>query len=83
MEKMNESELGQKIRKYEEFLNETLRGDLIRVTNLQEDLVRKISNYDQVKQFINSIKSGEIVDHKNSIKTQVDLGCNFYVQAKM
>lgn len=76
-------DLNEQIRKYEAFLNETLRGDLVKVTNLQEDLVRKLSNYEEIRQFINSIKSGEIVDEKNCIKTQVDLGCNFYCQAKM
>lgn len=76
-------DLNEQIRKYETFLNETLRGDLVRVTNLQEDLMRKLSNYEEIRQFINSIKSGEIVDEKDCIKTQVDLGCNFYCQAKM
>lgn len=75
--------LEDQIKKYEEFLNERLRGDLIKVTNLQEELIRKISNYEEIEQFIKSIKSGQIVDDKNLIKTQVDLGCNFYVQAKM
>lgn len=76
-------DLNEQIRKYETFLNETLRGDLVKVTNLQEDLMRKLSNYEEIRQFINSIKSGEIVDEKDCIKTQVDLGCNFYCQAKM
>ena len=82
--KMNtKAELNEQIKKYEAFLNETLRGDLLKVTNLQEELVKKLSNYEEIRQFVSSIKSGEIVDEKNCIKTQVDLGCNFYCQAKM
>ena len=77
------SGLNEQIKKYETFLNETLRGDLVKVTNLQAELVRKLNNYEEIRKFINSVKSGEIVDEKNCIKTQVDLGCNFYCQAKM
>ena len=80
---MNKKELETNIRRYEEFLNETLRNDLIEVTNQQEALISKISNYEEIRQFINSIKTGEIIDDKQSIKTQIDLGCNFFAQAKM
>ena len=80
---MNQKDLEEKIKGYEEFLNERLRGDLIKVNNLQEELIRKLTNYDEIIQFINSIKNGKIVDDKGCVKTQVDLGCNFYAKAKM
>ncbi|XP_072536911.1 protein UXT [Salminus brasiliensis] len=66
-----------KVLQYEAFITDVLKRDLQRVLEQRDDVYEKISQYLQLK---NTIKSIQETDSKE-LKTDVDLGCNFYVQA--
>ena len=74
--------LEQKVKKYEEFVNDKLRKDLETVLKAQEDVNSKIAEYLQLKSIIENIKNCDGGTEKG-LKTQVDLGCNFYCQAQI
>lgn len=69
--------INEKVLQYETFINEVLRRDLQRVLEQRDGVYEKIAQYLQLK---NTIKSIQEADSKE-LKTDVDLGCNFYVQA--
>lgn len=66
-----------KVLQYEAFINDVLKRDLQTVLEQRDGVYEKISQYLQLK---NTIKSIQETDSKE-LKTDVDLGCNFYVQA--
>lgn len=73
-----------KVELYEKFLNEQLKSDLRTVLNEREKLFSEIAEFVQIKTTIENIldkqeKSNEVVE----LKTKIDLGCNFYVNAEI
>ncbi|XP_071960663.1 protein UXT-like isoform X1 [Antedon mediterranea] len=72
--------VSQKVFEYEHFVNEVLRKDLQKVLENREGLFTQVAQYLQLKTVIEKIKDN-VSD--SDLKTQVDLGCNFYVQAKV
>lgn len=72
-----------KVRKYEEFLNEKLQNDLHGVHKERDKLYAQIAEYMQLKRTIEIVKENkkETESNKHKMKTQMDLGCNFYCQA--
>jgi hypothetical protein len=72
-----------KVQKYEQFLNETLRGDLSKVSLLEKDVMDQLSGYSDLRVFIKSLQFDEFKPTDKALKTKVDLGCNFYVNAEM
>ncbi|KAI4873398.1 hypothetical protein NFI96_012312 [Prochilodus magdalenae] len=66
-----------KVLQYESFINDVLKRDLQKVLEQRDGVYEKIAEYLQLK---NTIKSIQETDSKE-LKTDVDLGCNFYVQA--
>ena len=75
--------LEEKVRRYEEFVNDKLRKDLQTVRTNQEEVNTRIAEYLQLKSVIENIKSSEGSRSGKELKTQVDLGCNFYCQARI
>lgn len=77
--------LEEKVKKYEEFVNDKLRKDLETVQKAQEEVHSKIAEYLQLKSVIENIKKSNGAAGKGlkTLKTQVDLGCNFYCQAQI
>ncbi|XP_065184984.1 protein UXT homolog [Sycon ciliatum] len=71
----------EKVRKYEEFLNERLKRDLQKVLAAREAVYADIADYLLLKSTIEQLKVAELP--KGELRTKVDLGCNFYVQAKV
>ncbi|XP_018670294.2 protein UXT-like [Ciona intestinalis] len=67
----------EKVLKYEALLNETLRGDLLKLTKLRDKCYEEISQYLQLQIVIERRE----VDGSKPLKAQVDLGCDFYAQA--
>ncbi|CAL8324523.1 unnamed protein product [Merluccius merluccius] len=66
-----------KILQYETFITDVLRRDLQRVLEQRDGVYEKIGQYLQLKNTIQSLQeSGD-----SELKTEVDLGCHFYVQA--
>ena len=64
--------LEEKVKKYEEFVNDKLRKDLETVMKTQEEANSKIAEYLQLKSIIENIKNCAGVAGKG-LKTQVDL----------
>jgi prefoldin alpha subunit len=75
--------MSKKVEIYEQFLNEKLRNDLNIVLNERDKIFTEIAEYLQIKNTIENIiqtspsSNQELVE----MKTKVDLGCNFYVNA--
>ncbi|CAL8369882.1 unnamed protein product [Lota lota] len=66
-----------KIRQYETFISDVLKRDLQKVLEQRDGVYEKIAQYLQLKNTIQSLQeSGD-----GELKTEVDLGCHFYVQA--
>ncbi|XP_038578642.1 protein UXT [Micropterus salmoides] len=69
----------QKVLQYENFINEVLKTDLQKVLDQRDSVYEKISQYLQLKNTIQSLQESS----SQRLKTDVDLGCNFYVQAEV
>lgn len=69
----------QKILQYEKFISEVLKRDLERVLEQRDSVYEKISQYLQLKNTIQSLQESG----SQQLKTDVDLGCNFFVQAEV
>ncbi|KAL2103436.1 hypothetical protein ACEWY4_000304 [Coilia grayii] len=67
----------EKVLQYETFINEVLKRDLQKVLEQRDGVYEKIAQYLQLKNTIESIQNAG----SNDLKTEVDIGCNFYVQA--
>lgn len=72
--------LSQKILHYEEFLNERLRCDLMKVLSQRDEVCGEIAEYNQLKTTVELLIAQGTA---KPIKTMVDLGCNFYAHAKV
>ncbi|KAE8292711.1 Protein UXT Ubiquitously expressed transcript protein [Larimichthys crocea] len=69
----------EKILQYEKFISDVMRRDLQRVLEQRDSVYEKISQYLQLKNTIQSLQDSD----SQQLKTDVDLGCNFYVQAEV
>jgi prefoldin alpha subunit len=76
-------ELGvsEKVLRYESFVNDILKEDLKKVHSRFETLNSEIAEYIQLKNFIQSISDVDL--STGGLKTKMDLGCNFYIQANI
>ncbi|XP_072026474.1 protein UXT homolog [Amphiura filiformis] len=70
-----------KVTEYEKFVNEVLRRDLKNVLDTRDEIYGKIAEYLELKTVIEKIQDSEL--GSGELKTKIDLGCNFYVQAKV
>jgi prefoldin alpha subunit len=75
--------LSQKVLLYEEFLNERLRSDLHKVLAQRDKVCSDVGEYNQLKTTINLLHSQATSSKPKTLKTMVDLGCNFYTHAKV
>lgn len=64
---------------YETLLNDVLRERLRKSIEARQKVYEEISEYAQLQSQIEQIQE----DNLTSLHTQVDLGCNFYCQAKV
>ncbi|KAK7884570.1 hypothetical protein WMY93_027693 [Mugilogobius chulae] len=71
--------IDQKVLQYENFINEVLRRDLQKVLDQRDSVYEKISQYLQLKNTLQSLQE----EGSKHLKTDVDLGCNFYVEAQV
>ena len=72
----------EKVTKYEKFLNDQLKPDLKAVLEQRDKIYEEIAEYLSLKNSIEAIKASELPKGK-SLKTKVDLGCNFYAKANV
>ena len=77
----DDSTSSEKVLQYEAFLNEKLREDLRKILEQRDEVYKQISDYLQLKTIIETIQQTDYT--KEELKTKIDLGCNFYVQAKV
>lgn len=69
------------VTRYESFVNDTLKEDLRIVEERLQKLNSEIAEFFQIKKSLEVLQNEEIF--KDGFKTQVDIGCNFYIQAKV
>ncbi|XP_061644862.1 protein UXT [Phyllopteryx taeniolatus] len=72
-------EVDLKVLQYERFIDEVLKKDLQRVMEQRDSVYEQISHYLQLKNTLQALQ--ETDSHR--LKADVDLGCNFYVQAEV
>lgn len=70
------------IYKFESFINDRLREDLRIINKRQEAIHVQINSYNELKSFILEVNRDSFGAGK-SIKTQIDMGCNFYMRCTM
>ena len=68
--------------KFESFINDRLREDLRIINKRQEEIHVQVNNYNDLKSFILEVKNDSFGAGK-SLKTQIDMGCNFYMRCAM
>ncbi|CAL1532969.1 unnamed protein product [Lymnaea stagnalis] len=71
----------EKVIEYETFLNDRLKNDLRKILDLRDKIYEDISEYMQLKTTIQKLQ--EDLKPQAELKTKIDLGCNFYVQANV
>ncbi|XP_053329450.1 protein UXT [Spea bombifrons] len=69
----------EKVLRYEAFVTDTLQRDLRKVLENRDAVYEKISQYLQLKNVIERLQELPA----ETLQTQVDLGCNFYVSAEV
>ncbi len=75
-------DIPEKILRYEEFLNDRLRTDLHTVLERKENVYKDVAEFTQLKSAVDLLKN-EAKKGIKSHKTMVDLGCNFYANARV
>ncbi|RDD36799.1 Protein UXT-like protein [Trichoplax sp. H2] len=70
-----------KLTKFEQFINEKLKGDLALVNERRESVCQQIANYLKLRQSIENLQL--LGEDGKTLRSKVDLGCNFYVQANV
>ncbi|CAH0690023.1 unnamed protein product [Spodoptera exigua] len=76
---MSDPKIEETIFKYENFINDVLKEDLRRVQIRLERINSEISDLIQEKHTIRVITDKKM--HPNGFKTQVNIGCNFFMEA--
>ncbi|XP_045168290.1 protein UXT-like [Mercenaria mercenaria] len=74
------AEFSSKVLEYERFVNEKLKEDLRLILEQRDKSYGQIAEYLQLKTTIEKIKESKQTE---GLKTKVDIGCNFYVQANI
>lgn len=78
---MSADVLQDKITKYEHFLNERLRTDLRVVLDHRDAVYSDMAEYLQLRNVLE--KTEKLGLNQSGLKTMVDLGANFYAQARV
>ncbi|XP_077463605.1 protein UXT isoform X2 [Stigmatopora argus] len=75
----NSYSVDSKVLQYEKFIDEVLKKDLQRVVEQRDAVYEQISHYLQLKNTLQALQGAD----SQCLKADVDLGCNFYAQAKV
>ncbi|ORZ35490.1 Prefoldin subunit-domain-containing protein [Catenaria anguillulae PL171] len=78
-DRLDHAAIQAQVDKYQAFVNERLRSDLEQVLALRDRVMEQIAEYGKLASQVQTIKDTGL----SELKTQVDLGSNFYVQAKV
>ena len=71
--------VSEKAKQFEAFINEKMKPDLKFLLQSRERVYEEVSEYEKLKQTICQLDTS----NQDIIKTKVDLGCGFYVQANV
>lgn len=71
-----------KVLKFEQFLNEKLRPDLKNCLEERDKIYEESAEYLSLANSIEALKASDLPEDK-PLKTKVDIGSNFYIQAKV
>ncbi|KAG8298193.1 hypothetical protein J6590_020862 [Homalodisca vitripennis] len=74
-----EISIPQKVLKYEAFINDVLKEQLKKTAEDLDRTYGEIAEFIQLENLIQTIEENGL--SKDGLKTQVDIGCNFYMQA--
>lgn len=66
----------------ESFINDRLKADLMVINRREEAIHVQLNNYQDLRAFLRQVLDGNFGNNK-PIKSQFDLGCNFYVRCTM
>merc|ERR1712168_1413263 len=75
------AERSEKITRFEAFLNERLKKDLMTVVEERDKIWEEEAEYLKLKTVIERISAAPSA--QDGLKAKVDLGCNFYAQARV
>lgn len=78
---MAQSDINDHVIRYETFINDVLREDLKRVDLRLQEVNGEITDLFQQKHSLKVITDKKT--HPNGFKTQVNLGCNFFMEASV
>lgn len=78
---MSNLNINENIIKYENFINNVLKEDLKRVELRLQEINSEISDLVQQRHTLKVITDKSL--HPNGFKTQVNLGCNFFMEAEV
>lgn len=70
-----------KVQQFESFVNDVLKEDLKKLENKLDEKNAEMAEFHQLKSMITAIKT--IGSESGSFKTKLDIGNNFYVQARV
>lgn len=76
-----EPDVQKKILQFESFINDVLRQDLAALEKKLDEKTSEIAEFLQLKSVINTFKN--VGAAEDGFKTKVDMGNNFFVQAKV
>nr|XP_060618771.1 protein UXT [Anolis sagrei ordinatus] len=79
MAMLGKREVQEKVLQYEAFVSDILQRDLQKVLEQRDEVYEKIAQYLQLKNMIERLQETD----DQELKTQVDLGCHFYVNAEV
>lgn len=78
---MDQIDIEKSVRKYESFINDVLKEDLRQLEIRLQQVNAEITDLVQQKQTMKVITDKEV--HPNGFKSQVNLGCNFFMEASV
>ncbi|XP_075982753.1 uxt prefoldin-like subunit [Anticarsia gemmatalis] len=78
---MAKSNIEETIQKYENFINDVLKQDLHKLELRLQQVNAEISDLIQQKHTLKVVTDKSI--HPDGFKTQVDVGCNFFMEASV
>lgn len=78
---MTQSDLNDLVIRYETFINDVLKEDLKQVDLRLQEVTGEITDLIQQKHSLKVITDRKT--HPNGFKTQVNLGCNFFMEASV
>ena len=82
VQEIKQKHIGEKVVKYEAFLNDRLKPDLKAILEERDGIYSETAEFLALRNTISAIRSAGL-EPSQPLKTKVDLGCNFYCRANV